>query len=112
MGLIIDIFYDSLGIHAFAAVLLVYSRAFLLRLIVPSNGYKADIQPTLGNLGFKSFSILSLILIAIHHAAVFFLDAWDSTLFFTTLPKVALSVLLTYLAVCIIQAVFMLVGRR
>jgi len=69
VGLLVDMFYNSVGTHAFASVLVVYSRAFLLGLMLPASGYEAAAQPTLSNLGWKRFSIFSLILIGIHHTA-------------------------------------------
>lgn len=104
IGLIIDTCYNSLGIHAFAAVLMVYSRAFLLKLMLPTSSYETDARPTLRSMGFKRFSVFILILLVIHHAAVFFLDAWDSALYLITIRKVVLSTLLTYFAICIVQS--------
>lgn len=109
VGLVIDAFYNSLGIHAFAAVLMVYSRAFLLKLMLPTSSYEPDPQPTLSSMGFKKFSVLTLILLLIYHAAVFFLDAWNSALCLITIRKVVLSTLLTYFAVCLTQALGALV---
>ncbi|MEM7055774.1 MAG: hypothetical protein AAF392_02740 [Bacteroidota bacterium] len=104
IGLIIDAFYNSLGIHAFASVLMVYSKAFLLKLMLPASSYKLDARPTLNSMGFKKFSVFVLILLAIHHAAVFFLDAWDSALYLISIRRVVLSTLLTYFVICTVQS--------
>ena len=103
IGLVIDAFYNSLGIHAFAAVLIVYSRTFLLKLMLPTSSYEPDAQPTLSSMGFKKFSVFTLTLLLIYHTVVFFLDAWDSALCLITIRKVVLSTLLTYFVVCLTQ---------
>jgi hypothetical protein len=112
VGLLVDMFYNSVGTHAFASVLVVYSRAFLLKLMLPASGYEAAAQPTLSNLGWKRFSIFSLILIGIHHTALFFLDAGTTMLFFVVMRKVVFSTLLTYTTVLLTQSMILLVRKR
>lgn len=111
-GLLVDMFYNSMGTHAFASVLMVYSRALLLKLMLPTNGYEAATQPTLGNLGWKRFSLFALLLIGMHHTALFFLDAGNSMLFFMAARKMVLSTLLTYAAVLITQIATALVSKK
>jgi hypothetical protein len=112
VGLLVDIFYNSAGVHALASVLMVYSRALLLKLMLPASGYEANTQPTLSNLGWKRFSIFALILIGIHHTALFLSDAGSTMLFFVAMRKAAFSTLLTYAIVSITQSVALLVSRR
>jgi hypothetical protein len=112
VGLLVDMFYNSMGTHAFASVLMVYSRVFLLKLMLPTGGYEVTPQPTLSNLGWKRFSIFSFILIGIHHTALFFLDAGNIMLFFLVIRKVVFSTLLTYVAVFFTQSIVLLVRKR
>jgi|694.fasta_scaffold28450_7 hypothetical protein len=112
VGLLIDMFYNSMGTHAFASVLMVYSRAFLLKLMLPAGSYEVATQPTLSNLGWKRFSVFSLILIGIHHIALFFLDAGSIMLFFLVTHKVVFSTLLTYAVVLFIQSIVLLIRKR
>ena len=112
VGLFVDMFYTSMGVHAFASVLLVYSRALLLQLMLPATGYEVATQPTISNLGWKRFSLFSLILIGIHHTALFFLEAGNPMLFFVVMRKVVFSTLLTYAAVFFTQSMMLLVSRR
>jgi len=112
VGLLADIFYGSTGAHAFSSVLVVYSRAFLLKLMLPASGYEAAAQPTLSNLGWKRFSIFSLILIGIHHTALFFLDAGTTMLFFVVMRKVVFSTLLTYATVLLTESIILLARKR
>jgi hypothetical protein len=111
-GLLIDAFYNSMGTHAFASVLMVYSRAFLLKLMLPAGSYEVAMQLTLSNLGWKRFSIFSLILIGVHHAALFLLDAGSIILFFLAMRKVVFSTLLTYVVVFFTQSIVRIVHKR
>lgn len=45
LGLSIDFFYDTLGVHAAAATLTGYLRQFVLRFLEPRDGYKAKASP-------------------------------------------------------------------
>lgn len=112
VGLLIDMFYNSIGIHSFAAVLMVYSRALLLKLILPTSSYDIAPQPTLARLGWKRFSLLNLLLIGIHHAALFLLDAGNASLFLVAMRNLLFSALLTYVAVLMIQVPTLLFSKR
>jgi hypothetical protein len=112
VGLLIDSFYNSAGVHALASVLMVYSRAFLLKLMLPASGYEATTQPTLSNLGWKRFSVFALILIGIHHTALFLSDAGSTMLFFVAMRKAVFSTLLTYAIVLVTQSVTLLVSKK
>ncbi len=104
VGIIVDAFYNTLGIHAFASVLMVYMQSFLGKMLFPLSG-SSDIRPSITSMGFKHFSIFILIPLFIHHTAVFFLEAWDSPLTLLTLHKAILSTLLTYFLIASVQAV-------
>ena len=112
VGLLVDLFYNSMGVHAFASVLMVYSRALLLKLMLPISGYESAMQPTLRNLGWKRFSLFSLLLISIHHTALFFLEAGNILLFFMVMRRAIPSILLTYAAVLLIQSMVLLMGKK
>ena len=112
VGLLIDMFYNSAGIHALASVLMVYSRALLLKLMLPASGYEATTQPTLSNLGWKRFSVFALLLIGIHHTALFLSDAGSTMLFFVAMRKAVFSTLLTYAIVLVTQSVTLLVSKK
>jgi hypothetical protein len=45
MGLCVDIFYNSLGIHAAASVFIMYIRPHVVRFITPRGGYESWMTP-------------------------------------------------------------------
>lgn len=106
LGLGIDIFYDSVGLHAMASVGMVYVRGYWLSRITPQGGYDRNSMPTLGSNGLQWFVVYVLPLIFIHHIVLFFVEAGGSTYFWFTLLKVFLSTLFTVLAVTISQLLF------
>jgi hypothetical protein len=104
LGMMMDAFYDTLGIHAFASVLIVYMKVFLSKIMLPTSS-SSDMKPSLSSLGFKNFSIFVLLLLFIHHAAVFLLEAWNRDLFLLAMQKALLSTLFTYLVICSMQII-------
>jgi len=112
VGLLIDLFYNSGGTHALASVLMVYSRVLLIKLMLPASSYEAVTPPMLSNLGWKRFSIFSLILIGIHHTALFLSDVSSTIILFGAMRKVVFSTLLTYAAVLVTQSTTLLISKR
>ena len=106
MGLCVDIFYDSLGIHAAASVFIMYPRPNVVRSFAPRGGYESWMTPTLKVMGFEWYGVYSLILIFLHHLVLFFIEAGGFSNFFLTLIKVLASTVFTFLVIVIIQYLF------
>jgi hypothetical protein len=87
IGLIIDIFYSTLGIHTASCVLVAYMRPHIINILTPRGGYDAGAQLSISSLGFQWILTYATILIFIHHLALFFLESWGFNAFFFTLLK-------------------------
>lgn len=112
-GFIVDIFYDSLGLHSAACVLMMFSRQYWIKSITPRGGYEIGALPTIGSLGLRWFSAYALPLIFVHHALLFYLEAGNlEGLFFFTLAKVLSSTFFTYFTIVLIQYLFLVNRRR
>lgn len=105
-GVTVDVFSNTLGIHASASVLLMYLRPFLFNIFTPHGGYPLGAKPTPTVMGFSWFSTYSLILIFLHHSMLFFVEAGGFRLFFFTIQKIILSTFFTFSTVIIIQYLF------
>jgi hypothetical protein len=105
-GFIIDLFYDSLGLHAFACVFIMYVRNFWLNLITPQGGYDSNTTPSLAANGAQWFLVYSVPLIFMHHALLFYIEAGGFGMFWFTLWKVIFSTMFTTLVVVITQYLF------
>ena len=105
-GLTIDLFCGSPGMHASATVLAGFVRPYILRLLSPRDGYETGSDPSMIIYGFKWFLIYTLIIVLIHHTALFYLEVFRFTDFFRTLLRVILSSLFSitfiiFLELCI-----------
>ncbi len=54
-GISVDFFYDSLGIHASAAVFIAFIRPAVLSILAPAKGYNMNFSPTKARFGVAWF---------------------------------------------------------
>lgn len=94
LGFTIDIFYDSLGIHALALVTVAYLRNYWLGTITPQGGYDAGSSPAITN-GVQWFLVYSVPMVFVHLALLFFVEAGGFGLFWFTMLKIMASLLFT-----------------
>ncbi len=109
-GLAIDMFTDTLGIHASACVLLAYLRPQFLKAIAPRDGYEFGQSPTIGDLGLLWYFKYAAVLILAHHTWLFFVEVYSFKGFFTTLLRAILSSAFTLLLVILSQ--YLIFSRR
>lgn len=103
LGFSIDIFYDSLGLHALSLVLVAYLRNYWLGTITPQGGYDTGEGPTLAVNGLQWFMVYAIPLVFVHHAVLFFTEAGGFGIFWFTLSKVMSSLVFTMTVVLLFQ---------
>lgn len=106
MGFAIDIFYDSLGLHAFSCVLVMYVRNYWLTLITPQGGYDSSATPSIAINGIQWFLVYTIPLVFLHHSVLFFVEAGGFGMFWFTLWKIIASTLFTTIVTVIVQFLF------
>jgi hypothetical protein len=102
-GLLVDVFFDSPGLHAAACTLLAFLRPQVIDFITPSGGYDEHTPISVHILGFKWILSYAIILVGAHHFLLFFLEAFTFLNFFTTIFKVLFSTLLTCVMFLLMQ---------
>ena len=95
LGLSVDFFSNTIGIHTAACVFMAYCRPGVLNLVSARQAYEQGTNPTLSDLGFKWFFTYSLLLVVAHHFLLFFLEVFSFREFLHTLLRVGLSILFT-----------------
>jgi rod shape-determining protein MreD len=104
-GLTLDAFYDTLGVHAAACVMLVFVRILFISVTVSRDGFDEP-EPTLGNMGFKWFILYALLCIFSHHIVLFLLETFRFTELSYTLLRCLLSGLFTLFTVVLVEFIF------
>lgn len=106
VGIIVDAFYNTLGIHAAACVLLVYVRIYWSRIMTPSGGYDSGPRINVRTQGLGWFLTYAYPLIFVHSLLLLFIEASSFSLFWQTLSKAFYSSLFTTLIILILQYLF------
>ena len=97
LGCIIDMLYNTGGVHAFACVFVAYFRSIIMVKIVGERDFLTNTTLVpISYLKWNDLAVYSLVMIFIHHGLVLFVEASSFHLFFTLLKKIILSTLLTY----------------
>ncbi|UCH15371.1 MAG: rod shape-determining protein MreD [Bacteroidales bacterium] len=91
LGLTIDIFSDTLGMHTIATLFLAFLRPFVLNLISPRDGYESGTFPRVAYYGINWFTKYASILIVAHHFVLFYIEIFRFGNFFSTFFRVILS---------------------
>lgn len=112
LGVCIDYFYDSSGLHAFACTLTGFSRHYVLRYVSPREGYDVGVTPTVEDMGMAWFLRYAGTLVFIHHLFLFYLEVFRFSEFFNTLFRVILSTIGTFGLIYLIQFLFFTKGKR
>jgi rod shape-determining protein MreD len=106
LGLSVDMFANTMGIHASATVFMAFCRPYILKLVAPRDGYEAETLPSIKNLGLRWFLVYSTFLVFLHHTFLFFVEVFRFSEFFMTLWRVLLSSSLTIFLVVLSQYLF------
>lgn len=76
VGLIMDIFCNSLGVHTAACIFIMFIRPYLIGAIVNDKD-RLNEQISLRALGMEALLRYVVILVVVHHLMVFLLAAWS-----------------------------------
>ena len=100
LGLVIDSFMNTAGIHACATVLIAYLRTNIFHAMLPKNLEEYPNQsPGVKNMGWGPFLAYAAILIVIHHMVFFTIELWSLSNIGYMLLKIVCSGLTTMLFV-------------
>ena len=102
MGMAIDVFSDSLGMHAAAAVLLAFVRPVLLRLFTPRDAFD-NIVPSVRTMGGSFFYKYLFSALMVHHSVLLLLGFFSLSHLPFLLAKIACCILFTALCVTAVE---------
>jgi len=102
-GLIVDFFSGSPGMHTSATVLAGFVRPYILRIVSPRDGYEPGSDPSMLIYGFRWFATYTLLIVLIHHTALFYLEVFRFADFFRTMLRVILSTVFSMMFILLIE---------
>ena len=98
VGLVMDVFCNSLGVHTAICILLMFIRPYLLGAFVNDTD-RLNEQISLRSIGMEALIKYVVILVVIHHLMVFTLAAWSWSHIWFVLIETLVSSLISCLIV-------------
>lgn len=105
-GLSVDVFSNSLGIHAFTCTFIGFIRPYLLTIVKPSGGYNPEDKPRLYSLGFRWFILYSIFTLLIAHLVLFLIETLSIHQILLVLYKAFMSSALAIVLVLLVEYFF------
>ena len=107
LGLTLDFFTKTPGLHAAPCVLIAYLRPFLINLLITQEGVEANYEePSIKSLGFGAYFMYVALLTLMHHAFLFLLEALQFGGIWYFLGKTLLSVAISMFLILITELLF------
>jgi len=102
IGLSLDLFEGSLGLHSSAMVLIAFLKPQIEKISIAKNSVDEKDDLNLQILGLKTFSVYSFLFIFTHHTFLFLLEHFSLS-FGMLFVKIILNSIITYVLISIIQ---------
>ena len=103
LGISVDFFTQTIGMHAAASVFMAYLRPWVLEMNSPRDGYEPGTYPRLYYYGFQWFLRYTVILVLAHHFFLFYIEVFRFSEFFSTLLRVLLSTVFSVILILLSQ---------
>jgi hypothetical protein len=102
-GISVDFLYDTLGVHASAAVFTAFARALVLKLMEPRGAYNMSYSPTIARMGLGWFIQYVSILMFVHIFFYYSVEAFTFVYIVDILIKTFVSFLASMVFIMIFQ---------
>lgn len=106
LGLVIDLFTGTPGLHAGATTLMAFCRPSIIRLVSGNQKFENVFEPNLDQLGGIWFIRYSLCMVTVHHFALFLLESFSFQLMGQVLLRILLSVPVSIFLIMMILYIF------
>ncbi len=103
LGIFVDSFTSTLGMHTSATVFMAFCRAYLLKLVEPRGGYEFNSKPNVQLMGVTWYLLYASILVFLHHIFLFYIESFKLTQFFYTFGRALSSTFFTMILILIVQ---------
>ena len=106
MGLTVDIFSGTLGLHAASSVFAGFMRPVIIKFVGEKPEYDITTQPKLQQMGLKWFIAYALLMTFAHQLFLNMLDVFSLDELWQTLLRVIISTLFTFLFIMLFEYIF------
>ncbi len=105
LGLTIDIFCNTPGIHSSASVFMAFLRPFVLQSIAPRDGFEVGTFPRVYYYGIKWFFKYTILLVFLHHLFLFAVEVFNFHHFYLVLWRTLVSTIFSTILILLSQLI-------
>ena len=106
LGLFVDIFYNTIGVHASAATFTAFARPYILKFFEPRGGYNTNYSPTVYRYEINWFFKYAATMMLAHLFFYFSVEAFTFVYIVDILGKTVVSFIFSLSFVMIYQLIF------
>lgn len=107
LGITLDMFSDTFGLHAAACVFIAYLRPFVLNILSPQGGFEVTQRtPSVTSMGASQYAIYVSVLVLLHNIVYFCLSVFSFADPLYLLLKILLSTVVSLFLVLIYELLF------
>lgn len=106
LGFVLDIFFETIGMHTAAATCFAYFKPIWLKISSPTGGYDEAEEPSLSQIGLGRFVTYAFPLLFLYGLVFFIADQWGTGGFLGVLSKSFFSALFTLILAVLVQLLF------
>ena len=112
IGLGVDLFSGTPGMHAAASTLMAFLRPLVIKIVGVSRDLEPGLVPSIPAMGFTWFVTYSIILVFIHHLALFTIEVFRLQGLFSVLLRTVYSTFFTMVLIILTQYLFGRTAKR
>lgn len=113
LGLCLDMFMNTPGMHGLACLVVAYCRPFVINVLSPHDGFETQkITPSVASMGWAPFMTYASIMVLIHHIVYFIMEVFNFQNILFLLIRILLSALVSLLLILIFEMLFAPLGRK
>ena len=112
IGLVIDLFMGTLGMHAGATTLMAFCRPTIIKLVSGSQKFENIKEPSVNQLGFPWFLRYTLCMVTIHNFTLFMLEGFSFHLVGQALLRILISVPVSVFLILLILYLFSVTTKK
>lgn len=112
IGLVIDLFMGTMGMHAGATTLMAFCRPGIIRLVSGSQKFENIKEPNVSQLGFPWFLRYTLCMVFVHNFTLFMLEGFSFHLIGQALLRILISVPVSLFLILLILYLFSSTNKK
>lgn len=105
LGLSIDIFCNTLGVHAFATVFVAFFRENIIKLLIPRDDNYDLTVPSMHTFGRSQFVKYTIMMVFVHHTILLLIEAFSLYNFWFLLLRILFNSTFTILLILGIERI-------